>query len=96
LAAYGISGDGGFAPQTAMNDLRIKAVATTTPKALETFSSFHRNVVKLVAYLWGVPTDNIPGLAAANKRFAFDPFRLILPASPAPLPWSARPSTRPG
>jgi hypothetical protein len=101
-------------PQTALNDLRIKAVAvtaavveterlfatmpvaTTTPKVLETCSSFHRNVVKLVAYRRGVSMDHIPGLVAANKRCTFEPFRLILPASPAPLPWSARPSTRPG
>lgn len=95
--AYGISGGGGFAPQTAMNDPRIKAVAvtaavvdaerlfatmpvaTTTPKVLETFSSFHRNTVKLVAYRWGVKMDNIPGLVAANKGFTFDPAKVTVP-----------------
>jgi hypothetical protein len=97
LAAYGISGGGGFAPQAAMHDPRIKAmaataavvdaerlfatmpVATTTSKILETFSSFHRNVVKLVAYRWGVPMDNIPGLVAANQGFTFDPTRVSCP-----------------
>ena len=97
FAAYGISGGGGFAPQAAMNDSRIKAVAvtaavvdaerlfatmpvvTTTPKVLSGFSSFHRNVVKLVAYRWGVPSDNIPGLVAANKGFTFDPSRVTVP-----------------
>jgi hypothetical protein len=54
-------------------------VAATTPKKLETFSSFHRNVVKLVAYRWGVPMDNIPGLVAANKGFTFDPARVTCP-----------------
>jgi alpha-beta hydrolase superfamily lysophospholipase len=97
FVAYGISGGGGFAPQAAMNDPRIKAVAvtsavvdaerlfatmpvaTTTPKVMATFNSFHRNVVKLVAYRWGVKTDNIPGLIAANKGFTFDPEKVIVP-----------------
>jgi pimeloyl-ACP methyl ester carboxylesterase len=97
FAAYGISGGGGFAPQTAMHDPRIKAVAvtaavvdaerlfatmpvaTTTPEVLGSFASFHRNVVKLVAYRWGVGMDNIPGLVAANKGFTFDPAKVTCP-----------------
>ncbi len=97
FAAYGISGGGGFAPQTAMNDPRIKAVAvtsavvdaerlfsampvaTTTPKVMETFNPFHRNVVKLVAFRWGVKMDNIPGLVAANRGFTFDPAKISCP-----------------
>jgi alpha-beta hydrolase superfamily lysophospholipase len=97
FAAYGISGGGGFAPQAAMNDPRIKAVAvtaavvdaerlfatmpvaSTTPQMMETFTSFHRNVVKLVAYRWGLPMDNISGLVAANKGFTFDPARVSCP-----------------
>lgn len=97
FAVYGISGGGGFAPQAAMNDSRIKAVAvtsavvdaerlfatmpvaTTTPKVLAGFKSFHRNVVKLVAYRWGVSPDNIPGLVAANKGFTFDPAKVTCP-----------------
>jgi pimeloyl-ACP methyl ester carboxylesterase len=97
FAAYGISGGGGFAPQAAMNDPRIKAVAvtsavvdaerlfatmpaaTTTPEQMATFSSFHRNVVTLVAYRWGVKADNIPGLVVANKGFTFDPAKVTCP-----------------
>ncbi|NTU43928.1 MAG: alpha/beta hydrolase [Chlorobiaceae bacterium] len=97
FAAYGISGGGGFVPQTAMHDSRIKAVAvtaavvdaeqlfstmpvaTTTPGVLEGFASFHRNVVKLVAFRWGVKMDNIPGLVAANKGFTFDPAKVTVP-----------------
>jgi pimeloyl-ACP methyl ester carboxylesterase len=97
LAVYGISGGGGFAPQAAMNDPRIKAVAVTaavvdaerlfstmpvartTAGMMESFGSFHRNVVRLVAYRWGVKTDNIPGLVPANKGFSFDPRRVTCP-----------------
>jgi pimeloyl-ACP methyl ester carboxylesterase len=97
FAVYGISGGGGFAPQAAMNDSRIKAVAvtsavvdaerlfammpvaTTTPKVLAGFKSFHRNVVSLVAYRWGVSPTNIPGLVAANKGFTFDPAKVTCP-----------------
>jgi len=97
FAAYGISGGGGFAPQAAMNDPRIKAVAVTaavvdaerlfstmpvkrtTPDVLAGFTSFHRNVVKLVAYRWGVPMNNIPGLVDANRGFTFDPAKVNVP-----------------
>jgi len=97
FAAYGISGGGGFAPQAAMYDPRIRAVAvtaavvdaerlfstmpvaTTTPEILEGFASFHRNVVRLVAFRWGVKMDNIPGLVAANRGFTFDPARIKVP-----------------
>ncbi|MEW6262175.1 MAG: alpha/beta fold hydrolase [Thermodesulfobacteriota bacterium] len=97
FVAYGISGGGGFAPQTAMKDPRIKAVAvtaavvdaealfasmpvaTTTSQMLESFTSFHRNVVKLVAFRWGVKMDDIPGLVAANKGFSFDPAKVTCP-----------------
>ena len=54
-------------------------VATTTAKTMAGFSSFHRNVVKLVAYRWGVSSDNIPGLVAANKGFSFDPAKVTVP-----------------
>ena len=97
LVAYGISSGGVFAPQAAMNDQRIKAVAVTSavvdaerlvanmPTArtnaemMATFSSFHRNVVKLIAYRWGVSMDDIPGLVAANKGFVFDPAQVFCP-----------------
>jgi len=99
LAAFGISGGGGFAPQAAEHDPRIKAVVmsscvvdaeplfasmtpvvTATPEKIATFSSFHANTVKLVAWRWGVSMDNVPALVAANKGFSFDPTKVNVPA----------------
>jgi pimeloyl-ACP methyl ester carboxylesterase len=99
LAVFGISGGGGFAPQAAEHDPRIKAVVmsscvvdaeplfasmtpvvTATPEKIATFSSFHGNTAKLVAWRWGVPMDNVPGLVAANKGFTFDPTKVTVPA----------------
>lgn len=99
LAVFGISGGGGFAPQAAEHDRRIKAVVmsscvvdaeplfasmtpviTATPEKIATFSSFHGNTAKLVAWRWGVPMDNVPGLVAANRGFAFDPAKVTVPA----------------
>ena len=99
LAAFGISGGGGFAPQAAQHDPRIKAVVmnacvvdahplfasmtpvvTATPEKVATFSSFHGNTVKGVAWRWGVPMDNIPGLVEANRGFSFDPSKVTVPA----------------
>ena len=99
LAAFGISGGGGFAPQAAEHDPRIKAVVmsscvvdaeplfasmtpvvTATPEKIATFSSFHGNTAKLIAWRWGVPMDNVPGLVAANKGFTFDPTEVTVPA----------------
>ena len=72
LAAFGISGGGGFAPQAAQHDPRIKAVVmnacvvdahplfasmtpvvTATPEKVKTFTSFHGNTVKIIAWRWG-------------------------------------------
>ncbi len=99
FAAFGISGGGGFAPQTAEHDPRIKAVAmnscvvdayplfasmtpvtTATPDKVASWNSFHANTVKGVAWRWGVPMDNIPGLVEANRGFAFDPAKVGIPA----------------
>jgi pimeloyl-ACP methyl ester carboxylesterase len=99
LAVFGISGGGGFAPQAAEHDRRIKAVVmsscvvdaeplfasmtpvvSATPEKIATFSSFHGNTAKLVAWRWGVPMDNVPGLVAANKGFTFDPAKVTVPA----------------
>lgn len=99
LAAFGISGGGGFAPQAAEHDPRIKAVVmsscvvdaeplfasmtpvvTATPEKVATFTSFHRNTVKLVAWRWGVSMDDVPGLVAANHGFSFDPTKVTVPA----------------
>jgi len=99
FAVFGISGGGGFAPQAAQHDSRIKAVVmnacvvdahplfasmtpvvTATPEKMATFSSFHRNTVKTVAWRWGVDMNNIPGLVEANRGFSFDPTKVTQPA----------------
>lgn len=98
LTMFGISGGGGFVPQAAQKDDRIKAiamnsavvdahelfaampVATMTEKDLEGFSSFKRNTIKVIAWRWGVPMDDIPGLVEANKGFGFDPAKIKCPA----------------
>ncbi|QLA14768.1 alpha/beta hydrolase family protein [Desulfolutivibrio sulfoxidireducens] len=99
LAVFGISGGGGFAPQAAQHDPRIKAVimnacvvdayplfasmtpvVTATPEKVATFTSFHGNTVKIVAWRWGVPMDNVPGLVEANRGFSFEPAKVTAPA----------------
>lgn len=98
LAMFGISGGGGFVPQAAQEDDRIKAiamnsavveaydlfaampVATMTEEDLKGFSSFKRNTIKVIAWRWGVPMDDIPGLVEANRGFSFDPARIKCPA----------------
>jgi len=98
IAAYGISGGGGFVPKSAENDPRIKAiamnsavvdayplfasmpVASATPEIVETWSTFKQNTVKSIAWRWGVKSDDIPGLVAANKGYAFTPERITCPA----------------
>ena len=99
LAAFGISGGGGFAPQAAQHDPRIKAVVmnacvvdahplfasmtpvvTATPEKVASFTSFHGNTVKIIAWRWGVPMDNVPGLVEANRGFSFDPAKVTVPA----------------
>ncbi|NCC97712.1 MAG: alpha/beta hydrolase, partial [Synergistales bacterium] len=98
LAMFGISGGGGFVPQAAQEDDRIKAiamnsavveaydlfaampVATMTEEDLQGFSSFKRNTIKVIAWRWGVPMDDIPGLVEANRGFSFDPARIKCPA----------------
>jgi acetyl esterase/lipase len=98
LAAYGYSGGGGFVPQAAMHDSRIKAIAmssavvdayplfSTMPvvlasrKEIDSWSTFHGNIVKAICWRWGVPMDRPSGLAEANKGFTFDPSRVSVPA----------------
>ncbi len=99
LAVFGISGGGGFAPQAAQHDPRIKAVVmnacvvdahplfasmtpvvTATPEKVKTFTPFHANTVKLIAWRWGLALDNVPGLVEANKDFSFDPAKVTVPA----------------
>jgi hypothetical protein len=51
-----------------------------TQKEIDSWSSFHRNTVKLVAWRWGVPMDKPVGLVEANEGFSFDPARINAPA----------------
>ncbi len=98
LAAYGYSGGGGFVPQAAMHDPRIRAVAmnsavvdayplfSTMPvvladqKEIDSWTTFHGNIVKVINWRWGVPMDKPSALAEANKGFTFDPARVTVPA----------------
>jgi hypothetical protein len=98
LAIYGYSGGGGFVPQSAMHDKRIKAIAmssavvdayplfATMPvvlasqKEVDSWTTFHGNVVKAICWRWGVPMNKPSGLAEANKGFTFDPAKVFIPA----------------
>jgi len=99
LAAFGISGGGGFVPQAAQHDPRIKAVVmnacvvdahplfasmtpvvTATPEKVKSFTTFHGNTVKIIAWRWGLATDNVPGLVEANRGFSFEPAKVAVPA----------------
>lgn len=98
LAAYGYSGGGGFVPQAAMHDPRLKAIAmssgvvdayplfSTMPvvlasqKEIDSWTTFHRNIVKAICWRWGVSMDKPSGLAPANKGFTFDPTKITAPA----------------
>lgn len=98
LAVYGYSGGGGFVPQAAQHDPRIKAIAMNacvvdgealfstmpvvraTKKDVDSWSSFHRSIAKLVNWRWGIPMDNPADLAKANKGFCFDPEKVTVPA----------------
>jgi pimeloyl-ACP methyl ester carboxylesterase len=98
LALYGYSSGGGFVPQAAVKDPRIRAVimnncvvdtgegvkkmavATATPDVVRTWSSFKRQVNQCIAWRFGVPMDNLPGLVKANEPFHFDPAKLTAPA----------------
>lgn len=51
-----------------------------TQKEIDSWSSFHANTVKLIAWRWGVPMDNPAGLVEANEGFRFDPAKVAVPA----------------
>jgi pimeloyl-ACP methyl ester carboxylesterase len=56
------------------------AVATATADVVRTWSSFKRQVNQCIAWRFGVPMDNLPGLVKANEPFRFDPAKLTAPA----------------
>ncbi len=98
LAAYGISGGGGFVPQAAMHDSRIKAIAMSsavvdaypifkampvtqaTKEEIDSWTSFHGNIVKAINWRWGVPMAEPSALIEANRGFSFDPAKIMVPA----------------
>jgi len=98
LAAYGYSGGGGFVPQAAMNDKRIRAIAMNsgvmdayllfstmpatraTQEEMDSWTSFHTNIVKAICWRWGVSMDKPSDLVRANKDFTFDPEKITVPA----------------
>ena len=98
LAVFGYSGGGGFVPQAAVHDPRIKAivmnscvmdarplfaimpVVKATAQEIASWSSFHRNTVKLICWRCGVPMDKPSGLVEANEGFRFDPAKVAVPA----------------
>ena len=55
-------------------------VVRATQQEIDSWSSFHRNTVKLNAWRWGVPMDKPSGLVQANEGFCFDPTRVFVPA----------------
>ncbi len=98
LACYGYSGGGGFVPQAAMHDPRIRAIAMSsavvdayplfstmpavlaTQEEIDSWTTFHGNIVKAICWRWGVPMDKPSGLAEANIGFTFDPANVTVPA----------------
>jgi hypothetical protein len=56
------------------------AVATATPGVTAAWSSFKRQTNQGIAWRFGVPIDNLPGLVAANKGFAFTPEKVTAPS----------------
>ncbi|MEF3698069.1 alpha/beta hydrolase family protein [Desulfolutivibrio sp.] len=56
------------------------AVATATPEVVKGWSSFSRVCNQLIAWRFGVPTNNLPGLVAANRDLRFDPAKVHTPA----------------
>ncbi len=56
------------------------AVATATPEAVKSWSSFKRQSNQLIAWRFGVDMNNLPGLVEANRNFRFDPASVSAPA----------------
>lgn len=56
------------------------AVATATPEVAAAWSAFKRQTNQGIAWRFGVGIDNLPGLVAANRGFAFTPAKVAAPA----------------
>ena len=55
-------------------------VVLASQKEINSWTTFHGNIVKAIAWRWGVPMDKPSGLAEANKGFTFDPAQISVPA----------------
>lgn len=49
-------------------------------KEIDSWTTFHRNIVQAICWRWGVSMDKPSGLAEANKGFSFDPTMINVPA----------------
>lgn len=49
-------------------------------KEINSWTTFHGNIVKAICWRWGVPMDKPSGLVEANKGFEFDPAKISVPA----------------
>ena len=66
-----------------VDDYRLFAdtpMAKATPEVVATWSTFKRGTMEAIAWRWGVPMDNIPGLVEANKGYVYDPAKVSCPA----------------
>ena len=55
-------------------------VVLASQKEIDSWTTFHRNIVKAICWRWGVSMDKPSGLADANKGFTFDPTKINVPA----------------
>ena len=55
-------------------------VAQATPQVLAKWPAFKRQTAGVVAWRWGLATDNVAGLVKANQDFVYDPAQVTCPA----------------
>ena len=55
-------------------------VVLASQHEIDSWTTFHGNIVKAICWRWGVPMNNPPRLAEANKGFTFDPSTIAVPA----------------
>jgi len=57
----------------------MPTIQATDEEALS-WTSFHRNIVKVIYWRWGLPMDDFSALTEANRGFSFDPAKVTVPA----------------
>jgi hypothetical protein len=55
-------------------------VTKATAIDMDSWTSFHRNLVKGVCWRWGAPLDDPSALVEKNDGFTFDPAKIDVPA----------------